>query len=298
MNHAEAVRLLLGDRIYNVKCKVEFLGILESNALRIAVLALFDRDEVRDKVRGTQCGRGDLLLDHIGRNLGSQTAFFPFHLGSFLGKDDSQEADILSTDCDDAVRIGGVIENAVAGMEDFLIILDLDLHGSLKDIVEFLTGMRDLLDRLVLLCLIIVVDNEVRVCNPVLKERSNVLDQNARLLRGELSSACAGQSIARQKGCTAFQKLHDFYVEYGCAFMNERERQIRPSALIIDVIREGETGHVRHLLLCVTTVNTKRHDTAGDFLFHVACCSLVCCVCRHFATSSFLENKNPSQRIL
>ena len=72
--------------------------------------------------------------------------------------------------------------------------------------------------------------------------------------------------------------------------MNERERQIRPSALIIDVIREGETGHVRHLLLCVTTVNTKRHDTAGDFLFHVACCSLVCCVCRHFATSSFLEN--------
>ena len=57
MNHAEAVRLLLGDRIYNVKCKVEFLGILESNALRIAVLALFDRDKVRDKVRGAQCGR-------------------------------------------------------------------------------------------------------------------------------------------------------------------------------------------------------------------------------------------------
>ena len=167
-------------------------------------------------------------------------------------------------------------------MQDFLIILDPDLHGSFQDVVELLTRMGDLLDRRVLLLLIIVVNNEIRIRNSVLEQRRDVLDENARLHRRQLTAARAGQRVAGKERSTSFEKFHDFNIEDRRAFVNERERKIRAALLIHRVVLEGKSGHIRHLLLRVSAVNTQRHDTIGNFLLHFQCCPILYSSIRHY----------------
>ena len=270
VDHAQPVRLLLRDGIHHVKGKIELLCILEADLLGISVFALFHGDEIGDKVRSFECVRRGLLFDFNGFGA-CQTAVLPLEIRAFFRKDDRKKADRLAFCCDDAVRIAGIVENAVAGVEHFLVVLDPDLHGSLKDIVEFLPGMGDLLDRCMLQLLGIIVDDKVGVGDPIFEEGSDVLDDDARLNGGQLTVAAACQGVSGQERRFAFKEFHDLDVEHGSALVNEGEGQVGDAALIGDIVTERKSRHIRHLFLCVAHIDAERVDTAGYLLLKFCC---------------------------
>ncbi len=254
MHHAETVRFLLGDRVDDVEGEVEAVCIFKGDLKRIAVLALLDGHEIRDEVRGFEGVRGSFLFDCGGSILRDQAAFFPFEVGAFLRKDDREKADVLAADGDDAVGVAGIVENAVARMQDLLIVLDADLHGAFKDIVEFLARVGHLLDRRMLLFLIVIVDDVVGIGNAVLEEVGDVLDDDAGLHARELAAAASRQGVAGQQRGLALKELHDLHVEDRGAFVDEGEGKIRRAALVGDIVGKVEAGHVGHLALGIAAV--------------------------------------------
>ena len=139
MNHRKLLRVLAGDAVNDVKCKVEFVGIDEIDVLKTALLVLVAADEfVADEaalcgVAGHKRVRNFLLCSRRVR------------------KDNSEERNVLLVDGNHTVRRRALVENAVALAENLHMVADLHLHATLEHEVELLAGVRRRVDRLLLL---------------------------------------------------------------------------------------------------------------------------------------------------
>ena len=233
VDHGKLVRALPGDGIHGVEGEVVALGVLEVEGLHAAVVALLRDDELPAE----QMLVGLLLDQGLGGG-----PLLP--LGG--GHDHGEEHAVLAAHCDLAVGGGALEEDAVALVEDFLMLAHPDFHGALDDHVELLTGVGDGVDGLFLQLRVIFVSTPIRSCQLVLEHGGHVLDGDAVLRGGDGALAAAGDGVAGEAGAVALQQLRQLHAENQGALVHEGEGQVNGPGLIFQIALFGNVQQFCH----------------------------------------------------
>ena len=238
MQHRQLVRLLLRHLVHNVKGKVEVFGIVERKRRDQTLVVLLRRHEV--------------LIDQLFGLLGGDDGIAHLQLLGFVaGKHHRAEQAVRAVHSDHAVRLGGIVVNAVALVQHLDVLTHLHLQRAGENQVEFLSAVARKMNRPRLLLGYILVSHKIRLGNLSLEQRRERTNFKPRLLRGDLAHALAGDGVACQAGGLALHQVGDFNAKLEGAFMDEREREIRLAFLVQAVHFRRHLGALRHFLLRV-----------------------------------------------
>ena len=280
VDHGQLVGILSGDGIHSIEGEVVALGVAEVEHLQAAVLPFLGDDELP-----AQQGIVGLLLDQrLGRG-----PLLP--LGG--GHNHGQEHAVLAAHGDLAMGRGALEEDAVALVEDLLMLAHTDLHGALQDQVEFLTGVGNGMDGLGEKLGVIFVGAPVRRGHLVLEHGSHVLNGDAVLGGGDGALASAGNVIAGQAGAVALQQLGQFHAEGHGTLVHKGKGQVLFPGLILNILIFGNVQKLRHGGGGVTDDLAHLADTLGNAhqLIHTG---LTC----HRKLSFMGKIKDPPQEII
>ena len=250
MKHGKLLGRLAGDLVDNVKGKVEAVLVLEAQILEHAVCVLLGLDEFLAQQRlplGLDGGLGLFLLRLHEAGLLD---------GLVRRHDHGEEGAVLAVDGDHAVGRGAVVVDAVALVQDLLMLADAHTQGAGDDEVEFLAGVGGGVDGLILQLCGVLVGDPVGRRHLLAEQRRHVLDDDAVLHGGHEALVPAVHRVGGQPCAAALQELNGLDAHGHGGLVQEGEGQVHPAGLVLDVLRLGDAGAGRHLL------GGKAHDVA------------------------------------
>ena len=246
MHHRQLLGVSARDAVNDVKGEVEFVLAHELDPAQRALLVLGGADEFFAQKR-------QLFFARRRRGLG---------LGQLVGRDDhrllglaaghnhGQKYAVLPVHSDHAVRSGALIEDAVALVQNLLVIAHAHAHRALDNKVKFLTGVGGGVDGLVLELLGILIRDPVGRGQLLAEQRRHVLDGDAVLAGRDGAAAAPRDHVARELCAVAFEQVGQFHAERERALMHKGERQVGRAGLVGQILFLRDLGLLRHLLRC------------------------------------------------
>ena len=239
VEHSQLVGRLPGDGIHSVECEVVAVGV---GVVQTGHGTVFVFGAPNELVAQQTLLGGQFLDDTLRGELQSGVALV-------TGHDHGQEHTILAFDGDHAMGGGGLIEDGVAFVEDFLVLANADTQGTLQNQVEFLTVVGDGVDGLVLKFLIIFISNIVGGSQLPAEHGSHVLDGDAILAGGGQTLALTGDGVTGQLCAVAFQKNGNFNAKSLGALVHKGKGQVNCTGFIQLVGIQRNLGHFCQFLL-------------------------------------------------
>ena len=174
MKHSQLIRVAVGDSIYNIKGKIEFVFIGKVDRRQKSVVVF--------------CGMYKLAADQL---------FFLGRGSRIPRKHHCHKKTFPAVHGYHSVRCRAVIVNAVPLAKIFNMVAYLHLQPTAHDEVKFLTGVSRKMDGLILQLLVKIILHPVWLCNFFAEKRGEVFDFNAILLSGLLPLSFAGYGKRR-----------------------------------------------------------------------------------------------------
>ena len=243
VQHGQLIRIPAGNGVHGVEGEVIGILIVEAQLLQSAPVVLPGLDE---------------MLAQQGRHLFGLPAGGDEHGVVHLvgGHDHGKELAVPAAHGDHAVGGGAFIEDAVALVQNLLMLAHPDPHGALDHQVEFLTGVGGGVDGLILQLGRILIGNPVRGGQLLMEHTGQILNGDAVLAGGDKALALPGHGVARQPGAGAAEQIRQLNAENSGALVHEGKGKVRIAGLVFPVQVLGNACSLRHL------PGTQIHDIA------------------------------------
>ena len=217
VKHSQFVRLLSAQPINHIVSEVKVFRIPELDSGQ-AALGILLRDDVivpDTGLSGFPDGCGIEVPDSTVNQLVHRFGVGIQHKGVKFA--------VLLLHSDHSVGDGGIVVNAVTGVEDFNVVSHLNLQSTLQNHIAFLTFVAGQFDICVLNHGVIFRKHEQGLCNPVHKGGSHVVVGHAVSLLDDLPLPSPGQGVLSQAGRCTFNNIGNIHTQSQSAAVQERE---------------------------------------------------------------------------
>ena len=251
MEHGELLGRLAGDLVDDIEGEVEAVLILEMQVSETAFGVLGRLDELLAQQRlvlGLKGGLGFRLLARL-HEAGLLNVFIHRH-------NHGEEGAVLPVDGDHAVGGGAVIVDAVALVQDLLVVTHAHAEGSLDNKVELLTGVGRGMDRFALQLGRIRIGDPIRRGHLFAEERRHVLNDDTVLHGGDKALIPPVHGVRGQARAAALQELDRLDAHGHGGLVQKGEGQVDLAGFVGDVLFLGNARAGSHLR------SGKTHDVA------------------------------------
>ena len=258
-HHRQLVGRFFRDSIDAVKCKIEFIVVLEADTAKYTIFIIGGLNEIISNASGGLFCLGSLCGDE------GCLGIFLADLTVLRIEDNSVEFAAALADSDHAVRDKAVVEDRIAFVQDINVIAYLNLERALDDDVELLTVVRVELDGSVLLLCKVGEFYEEGLSELISEFGGEIVVDKAVLLDDFHAFAFSRDGEGGESGARAFDNINDLNTASLGALVNECEAEIRFSALQNPVILHRYTGEFRKLFGGVAFCLAQVFDSACYF---------------------------------
>ena len=265
VQHSQLFRLVASQLIDHIKGEVKLVFILEIDSCQLAVfhrggdkVAIDTLDLIGNTDCRISCRCGSFCLTGTGR---------------IVRQNDSVERTVLPIHSDHAVGGGRIVVNTVAGVQNFRMESDLDLHVTADHDVTFLTLVGHQLDILVLGAFLVFQLHVQRQGDTVAEVRCQVVADHVVGFFDPLSISLTGQGIGTQLGAAALQQVRKVHAEDQHTPVQKGNTHVAAAGLIRHVLFHGYICALGHFLHGDTADHPKLSDTVSnlaDLIVHAS----------------------------